>query len=177
MDRKQLLNFQKTAMMECNEIFHYLTYLMEAYTAILAVLVMANIKNSLLYGLFAAAVFLNIQCWHRKYIWVRDEGRKVRIIHYMRYLPINWREYFKMRLEMLIQFYIKTAALTGVMGMMGYYLFHRTLDFYMFWGIGKEFLCVTVLFLGIGFFELKQERKDCRFALHGSRFPFFSDFL
>ena len=175
MDRKQLLDFQKNTMLECNEIFHYLTYLMEAYTSIMAVFVMANIENFLLYALFAVSAFLTIQCWNRKYIWVRDEGQRIRIIYYMRYLPVNWREYFKIRSKMLIQFFYKTAALIAVMGMMGYYLFHRTLNLYMLWEIGKEFFCITVIFLGIGFFEIKQERKSCHFGPYGSRSSFLSN--
>lgn len=161
MNQKQLLNFQKNVIMTCNELFHYLTYVASAYTALMACLVMANIKNSLLLGLFSASVFLTAETYHRARIWVRDEGKKVRIVYYMRYFPVNWEEYFQIRRKALTDFYLKTAALTGIMAVMGYYLFHRGFGWNLLFGTAKEFFCLTLFFWGPALYQLKLEKESC----------------
>lgn len=161
MDREQLMSFHEKLIQykHANELSHYGRYVLEMFAAVMALVTMIDGDYHFCVILFLSISFAG-ENYIREYTWMKTGEKNVRIVDSIRYLPVNWQEYFRLHLKLLTEFYGKMTCLVTVMGISGYCAFHREFHMEMVLWILVELSGAAVIILGMGLWDMWMEIKE-----------------
>lgn len=91
-----------------------------------------------------------------EFTWVQESSGRISVSSYLKCMPVNWKEVYRIKIRLFGQHYIRIALCSVVTIIIGSYIFQRRL------GIDSIFHMMVVLFIiGVRFFiKVMQSRKQ-----------------